>query len=424
MKKIAGSLFILDQAISSLITFVLIAGLSHAGGAALVGSIAVLQTIALAGLSASRAVGVDVWAASAAVISDRRGALSSGYTVALAVLFINIFAAFLQKNGGFPVVLYCIVSPLIVVLDTVRIFLLHSGKTWISVILQGLILTGVIISAYTASGAEVLLMAYLVGVFITVAVGHAALKIRPPLPSIRYPIAHRHKSGPFLLEISLGSITQQALFLIVTVLSSVQTGGQIRIAQTLLGPLSIVYSGLAPQLLRKLGRLGVMNRRAVARNGRNFGLLLAGCSVLCVSLLCVALNIDISGFSLLKFLTGHQDNDLPTIVAVCGTAVAFGGVVLGVGTSARVIGTTSNLNRWRLLLIGPQVVAVCAGALAGSPLMAAAGLAGASAATAIMSLIVLTRSVPRRSRRYSAASNYDRRRISDARGFEYSKGGQ
>lgn len=383
-----------------MITFVLIAGLSRAGGPSTVGSIAIFQTIALTGLAAARAIGVDVWAASGAKPADRRPALSSSVLLAIGVLLVNTVPAVFQTAHGTPIILYWAATPVIVLLDAVRILLLHAGKTWVSVATQSLTLVGLAYVLFVGGNATVLLSVYLAGVVITTISGFFALGLRPPLPSFRYASINRRRSGPFLLEISLGSITQQLLFLLVTVLSNVETAGRIRIAQTLLGPMSVVYSGLSPQLLRQLGRLGENNKRAVSRAGQNFGLLLAACSFAGAGLLSLGLSVEVSGFSLLGLLTGHRDLSLPPIVAVCGAALASGGVVLGVGTAARVVGATQSLNRWRLLLIAPQIGIVAAGALTGSGLLAATGLAVSSAATALMSVLILSRNVPRRTRKY------------------------
>lgn len=399
MKRIRGSLFVIDQAVSSVITFVLIAGLSRSGGSTLVGSVAILQTIALAGLAAARAIGVDVWAASGSNIGSRRSALSSSMLVAILVLTANAIA--LIPIGGWdePLTFYWVATPLIVLLDGVRILLLHANRTWISLTAQSTTLAALVFALATSGGSAEILATYLFGTLFAVTSGFIGLQLLPPLPSIGYALRNRGKSGPFLFEISLGSITQQFLFMLLAVLSTVETAGQIRIAQTLLGPMSVIHSGLAPQLLRRLGAMGGNSRRSIARIGRNFGFSLAAYSLVGASIVSLCLPVEISGFSLLELLTGHRDLGIPPILAVCGAALACGAVVLGTGTSARVLGATQNLNRWRLLLVLPQVGIVAVASLAGNPLLAACGLAMSAAGAALMSALIVAKYVGKRGRR-------------------------
>lgn len=398
MKRIFGSFFVIDQAVSSLITFVLIAALAKSGGVALVGSVAILQTIALAGLAASRAIGVDVWAAAGAPPEQRRWALSSSVFVAFLVLTVNVIP-FLISGANTAVGLYWIVTPLIVMLDAVRIMLLHANRTWISVAAQSATLFALIGALATSAGVTPILLAYLAGTFLTVSVGYLGLKILPPLPSISYALRNRYDAGPFLFEVSLGSITQQLLFMLLAVCSTVETAGQIRIAQTLLGPMSVIHSGLAPQLLRRIGRMSHSSKRTIAGVGRRFGVSLAAYSMAGAVILSLGLSIEVSGFSILELFLGHRDLGIPPIVGICGVALACGALILGTGTSARILGITKQMNQWRLLLIIPQVCIVIGASLADSPLLAAGGLAGAAAATALMSIVILMKHVGRKGRR-------------------------
>lgn len=403
MKRIGAYLFVIDQALSSLITFVLIAGLSRSGGPSLVGVVAVLQTVALAGLAAARAIGVDVWTASGTPKENRREAISSSVLVSIIVFAANTVPWFIMSNGEWLLALYWMTTPLIVLLDAVRIMLLHAKRTWISAGLQCLTLMALLGSLVFSGGSAQFLSVYLAGTFVSVAFGFLALQILPPLPSLKYALRNRERSGPFLFEISLGSITQQFLFMLLAILSTIEAAGQIRIAQTLLGPMSVIHSGLSPLLLKKLAGMRHRSKRAVARAGVRFGFMLSAYSLIGAVALSVILPIHILGFNLLEGLTGHYDLGIPPILAICGGALACGAIMLGTGTSARILGATGTLNRWRIGIVLPQVAAVAAASSTGNPLIAASGLALSAVFGALVSIIVLARHAGPRGRRAKPA---------------------
>jgi hypothetical protein len=367
VKKLLGSPFVVDQALSSLITFVLVAALSRAGGASLVGAVAILQTIALVGLAGSRAIGIDVWAALGSPLEERSKALAPSFLVAIVVFVVNMVPWLILGGINSDLTLYWLASPGIVILDAARIILLHASRSWISIAVNSGILISLLFALFASLPAVVVLAIYLAGTFATVVITLARLRIKPPLPSLRYSLRNRSRSGPFLAEITLGSIMQQILFMLLAVLSSVEAAGQIRIAQTLLGPMSVIHAGLAPQLLRRLANVEGGGRR--------------------------------NGHTLLEILTGQNDVHIAQIITVCGATLSSGAIILGTGTAARILGLTALLNRWRLILVLPQVLTVALAASTGSALAAASGLALSAVATAIASIFIVSRNVGRGRRR-------------------------
>ncbi|NHN22255.1 hypothetical protein G6046_15090, partial [Bacillus amyloliquefaciens] len=111
----------------------------------------------------------------------------------------------------------------------------------------------VLIAAFLVENLTLALVTYTVGVFVALALGHASMRLVPPVPSIRYSRTHRYRSVPFAIEILMGSAAQQAMFLILTEVASISMIGEIRTAQTLLGPLSLMFAGISPILMRKFG---------------------------------------------------------------------------------------------------------------------------------------------------------------------------
>jgi hypothetical protein len=127
--------------------------------------------------------------------------------------------------------------------------------------------------------------------------------------------------------------------------------------------------------------------------------LLAGFSLAGALVLSILMPVEVGGKSLLELFVGHKDLDVPPIVLVCGVALSSGAIILGTGTAARILGITAILNKWRLLLVIPQVAAVSLAASTGDALFAAAGLALSTVLTALTSILIVSRSVKRGGRR-------------------------
>lgn len=391
LRRIRQSSFVVDQALGSIVTFVFISSLARSGGAELVGSIAVFQTIAFIGISSSRAIGADVWAALGSDPNDQKSVMASSFVLGILIFGVNAVPVLMMASNEVSLVLYWLVTPLLVVLDSLRILLLHAHGTWVSVAAQIVLLLG-LGTAQTISMTPILILTiYLAGTALAVVAALFKLRIRPPMPSLLLARRNKDKAGPFLFEISLGSLTQQLLFMLLVLFASVEAAGQIRIAQTLLGPMSVVHAGLAPLLLRQLAKIRNTSPRRIARTGRKFGFTLAAFSATGAILVAVLLSADFGGTSLLMLLMGSGDPEIPVIIFICGVALSCNGILLGTGTAARILGATTQLNKWRLFVIGPQVGAVILAAMAHDTRLVASGLAAAALLAAIISLIVLAK---------------------------------
>ncbi|WP_427016758.1 hypothetical protein ACQCSX_18890 [Pseudarthrobacter sp. P1] len=389
LRSIRSGTFILDQATSSIISFLLMTTLAKTGGTHLVGTVAVLQSILLIALTVARSLSLDVWASRGARSEERKSA------TATALLFPILSAAvlgpviWLMGAEQTTVMLYWLAVPAVLVLDTVRVLLLHADKSWLSLVCQLVTLSGLVIAAIVANDPAVSMGIYTTGVIFSCIVGFTGLRMMPPLPSPKYAVQHKQRSLPFLAEVSMGSIVQQILLLLLAGLSSIQTVGEIRLAQTMLGPMSIIHAGISPQILRRLGQKQDSTVSEITRSGIKSGWILASISFFGVIALVIVLNIKVSASTILVHIVGAAGSGISPVIIACGLALAFNGVVLGTGVAARVVGLTTRLNKTRVFVIPIQIAIICFAALSNVPFVAAAGFALTAIITALISIWVL-----------------------------------
>ncbi|MGE2767905.1 hypothetical protein ACQGAO_04350 [Rhodococcus sp. 1.20] len=288
--------FMADQGLSSVLTFVVLTSVARLGGPIEVGQVAVIQSAGLLALALGRAIGVDVWLSRGAG-SDERGPALAPTIVLAAVSVTSVWALFvIAGSDSMNLTVYALAAAGFVVLDVIRTMLMHDGASWISVSIQIVTLSFVLIAAFLVENLTLALVTYTVGVFVALALGHASMRLVPPVPSIRYSRTHRYRSVPFAIEILMGSAAQQAMFLILTVVASISMIGEIRTAQTLLGPLSLMFAGISPILMRKFGSgVEAMSPSECMALGRRVGLQIFWVSIICVSLICLTLEDSILG---------------------------------------------------------------------------------------------------------------------------------
>ncbi|AUS30826.1 hypothetical protein ACH49M_03660 [Rhodococcus qingshengii] len=381
--------FMADQGLSSVLTFVVLTSVARLGGPIEVGQVAVIQSAGLLALALGRAIGVDVWLSRGAG-SDERGPALAPTIVLAAVSVTSVWALFvIAGSDSMNLTVYALAAAGFVVLDVIRTMLMHDGASWISVSIQIVTLSFVLIAAFLVENLTLALVTYTVGVFVALALGHASMRLVPPVPSIRYSRTHRYRSVPFAIEILMGSAAQQAMFLILTVVASISMIGEIRTAQTLLGPLSLMFAGISPILMRKFGSgVEAMSPSECMALGRRVGLQIFWVSIICVSLICLTLEIRFSGVRLMDHLVGSHFPNLIPVILLCGLAVAFNGILLGVGTSIRVVDKTGNLNRFRALLLPLQFLIVLGAGLTDSAVPVAGALAASACVSASVALLV------------------------------------
>ena len=311
--------FMADQGLSSVLTFVVLTSVARLGGPIEVGQVAVIQSAGLLALALGRAIGVDVWLSRGAG-SDERGPALAPTIVLAAVSVTSVWALFvIAGSDSMNLTVYALAAAGFVVLDVIRTMLMHDGASWISVSIQIVTLSFVLIAAFLVENLTLALVTYTVGVFVALALGHASMRLVPPVPSIRYSRTHRYRSVPFAIEILMGSAAQQAMFLILTVVASISMIGEIRTAQTLLGPLSLMFAGISPILMRKFGSgVEAMSPSECMALGRRVGLQIFWVSIICVSLICLTLEIRFSGVRLMDHLVGPHFPNLIPVILLCG----------------------------------------------------------------------------------------------------------
>ena len=392
-KHIDTALFVAVQAASSALSFVLISTIAKAAGSEVLGSVAVVQSIAMIALACGRAIGVDVWAARGGHTrpGDERDALAASLTFAVVPTIVGLVFLVLSNNISFVAICYAVSVPFFVCLDPLRILLLHRSLSWVSFACLALVFLGVAVGGYIYLNAERAIIIYGAGLIVTVGVSLIALRITPPLPSLGYSKMHSEKSKSFLFEISLGTVAQQAMFVVVAVLATIDVAAVIRISQTVLGPLSVIFSGCAPVLLRKFGREGVAELDRVRSTGPRTAGALGVIGLFVILLTCAVLTISIDGNKLVSLVFGSGYENIIPVVFICGLGVAASGVTLGYGTALRVLGLTSRLNRIRCVWLPLQFAVTACAAVTGLEVLAASALSFSSLVTAAISVWVFHR---------------------------------
>jgi O-antigen/teichoic acid export membrane protein len=369
-----ATVFLLDQAVSSALTFIVLTTVARISGPAEIGKVALIQSAALIALASGRALGLDVWASRGATVDERRSALASSMMFIPLPLIVGLGIALLSGFDSPVTIIYLVTAPIAVALDSVRILLLHRFGSWVSLVGQSLTLVAAFVSGYVYSDVVATISIYGIGITAVVVFGLIYVNVLPAIPSPHYCRLHSNRSVPFVGEVLLGSVSQQILFFLLAILSSVETVGIIRTAQTLLGPISLIFSGISPILLRRLGN-GGDGEFQTARLGLKSGLLLAGVSFAGVVVMSTALSIRIGGKSVLSTFIGDSYGDISLVVLFCGLALSLNGILLGVGTALRVLDLTGRLNKLRVILVPFQMILVGIAGLVGSVYIAAGSLA-------------------------------------------------
>lgn len=393
-----ASIFLMDQATSSGLTFMLLTTVARQGGPSQIGTVALIQSCAMIALTCGRAIGLDVWASRGSSTDERRSALASSIVPAALPLIAGVVIVVFAGQLSFPIMLYASIGPFICILDYIRVLLMHRGASWVTLSGQSITLLLVTVSGYWSSNLLVTIGIYCVGIVLTVSVGYLYLSIGLITPTAKYSIAHRERSLPFLGEVLLGSVLQQVLFLLVAAVSGVDNAGTIRTAQTLLGPIIIVYSGLSPILLKRFGTEAAIDGNRTARLGAISGIMIAVFGLASVFAGAAALRISVGGRSLAEVLVGNEFEDLLPVFVLCGVGTAFNGILLGVGIALRVLDLTGRLNRIRILVIPLQVIVVVISGFLDNIYLIAASLSSAALISSVLSLWVL----------HSARSKYAR----------------
>ncbi|MER2220761.1 MAG: hypothetical protein ABS976_04035, partial [Rhodococcus sp. (in: high G+C Gram-positive bacteria)] len=122
--------------------------------------------------------------------------------------------------------------------------------------------------------------------------------------------------------------------------------------------------------------------------GRRVGLQVFWVSIICVSLICLTLEIRLSGVRLMDHLVGTHFPNLIPVILMCGLAVAFNGILLGVGTSIRVLDKTGTLNTFRAVLLPVQFLIVLGAGLSDDAVYVAGALALSACVSASVALLV------------------------------------
>ena len=107
-----------------------------------------IQSAGLLALALGRAIGVDVWLSRGAG-SDERGPALAPTIVLAAVSVTSVWALFvIAGSDSMNLTVYALAAAGFVVLDVIRTMLMHDGASWISVSIQIVTLSFVLIAAF------------------------------------------------------------------------------------------------------------------------------------------------------------------------------------------------------------------------------------------------------------------------------------
>ena len=94
-------------------------------------------------------------------------------------------------------------------------------------------------------------------------------------------------------------------------------------------------------------------------------------------------------------LVGPHFPNLMPVILLCGLAVAFNGILLGVGTSIRVVDKTGMLNTFRALLLPLQFLIVLGAGLSDDAVYVAGAVAVSAGVSASVVLLVSMNDISR-----------------------------
>lgn len=383
--------YVADQALSSLTTFLVLSALARDGDLALVGRIALMQSVLLAAIGIGRAIGVDVWASRGAPQDESRAALRTSSSLYPIPVIIGLPVLILASSSAIPLFLFLCCTPLLLVNDSMRIVMMHRGLSHWSMGGQLIIVASLLLPTFASLGPVWITAVFLTSTVVVVAFNSILCRLVPGEIDLSYAKQFRDRAHPFAIESALGVVTQQIMFFIITAITSVSTAALIRLAQTTLGPLGILLSGAAPIVLRHFGILSRRSPADVLRRSVFIGTVLSTLLATGVGALLVLLAVTVRGESLLVILFGSVDASLFSIIAILGLGQSIGGLLLALGAAARVQGRTAAINRLRVLTIIVQAAILVATAPLASPLLSAAALASNSVLVLAVTVFVLNR---------------------------------
>jgi hypothetical protein len=383
--------YIGDQALSSATTFLVLSSLSRHGDLDLVGRVALVQSVLLAAIGIGRALGVDVWASRGAAESEAGAALRASWSLYPLPLLAGLPVVLLSESSRVPILLFVLCTPLLLVNDSMRIYMMHIGRSLWSMCGQLLIVVSLIVPTIAALDPLWTISIFLGASCLVVTANSILCRAIPGRIDVSYARRYRERSIPFAIETTLGVVAQQVMFFLITAATSVSTAALFRLAQTTLGPLGILLTGVGPLVLRSFGLLAVKAPAEVLRRGAYVGSALSALLAVAVAGLLGVLSLQIEGTNVLTLVFGQVESILFYIIAVLGIAQVLGGMTLALGTAARVQGRTAEVNRLRILTIVAQAILLLTTAPLGSPLISAAALASNSVLVLAATTFVLVR---------------------------------
>ncbi|WP_433874486.1 hypothetical protein [Sinomonas atrocyanea] len=348
-------LFIIDQAFSSLITMCLFLGIARLASLEWVGVMTTAQAIALIFMSMGRATGVDVWIANGARPEHMKAALGNSFYLCLLGGLVSGAVVFTVWGFTLDAIFYVLGLCAFVSFDCFRIAYIHVGGSGLSATLNGILLSGVALGVFIFRDTLFTFIFY--GLLGSVSLVVSILRLRPlgPLRSFSYFRNHSKQALSFVVEIALGSASQQLSLILVGSIASLATLGSIRVAQTVVGPLGVAHGAAAPLLARRFVR--VLNRRrpVLFRLSVRAAVLFAALTLSIVLLLCFLLSFKMGDRTVLSILLNRQENDLIEVVFAAGISLSCSGLLLAFGVGARFARITGEANRIRIILVPFQL---------------------------------------------------------------------
>lgn len=277
-------------------------------------------------------------------------------------------AAVGATTGAEPIlaISWIVAMPFVAIHDLLRVACAHWRRAWVS---GSASVTILVITCVLIVGGISPIAAWPISTSLGVLLLLCILRVRP----IRGPwfAAMANQARPLVTEMAIGAGLNQILLAIIAYSVGIAGAGAIRVAQSVLGILSLPIIGLSPLLLSFLQEVP-RDVAKVRRRAFRLAVTLMTVELFALTTLLGSLQWSLDRKSLGARLLGESSwvaaSDL---MLPLGLTMVAGSVMMVIGAGVRVLGLTGRVNVLRLRILALQVA--CFGALS-----VAFGVAGAA----------------------------------------------
>lgn len=339
--------YLADQAGQSLATFLLLSTLSRTAGQDLVGIVAIVQSMMLVSTSLARSFGVDPWSALGGKTQSRKGWQSAPLVFFAVPLLLSIGLWVADPEARSSVLVYGAAASLQVLIDSFRIVLLHLGRSHWALLGQLPNLVWLVFGSALGISAELLLSGYLAGqlMMLTVTWGLVgSISLTAWMHELR---GNAQMARDFSVEALLSAVAPQIVFFLIAAQMSLSDSASLRLAQTTIGPLSIVFAALSPILLRRFGKFA--ENSSLVRSSRRLSIIFSLISLLVGQILAAVLLVQVSERPIYQHIFGDVPDYFPLLVSLLALSTGINAASLVLGNTLRVLRLTGKLNIYRAI---------------------------------------------------------------------------